>query len=159
NVCQMAAWLPAIKLRQDVICRIARFFVSQSLDQVVDLGDREAGELNVEVEVTGRELFEFEGQELLVPAGVECDLVVGEDIGPLLGCRHAVDAKAWDGLHPQKLGGFDTAVTSEDLVISIDQNRVGEAEALDAVGDLPDLFPRMSPGVSGIGAKVRDRFF
>jgi hypothetical protein len=59
----------------------------------------------------------------------------------------------------KKLGGFDTTVTSEDLVISIDQNRVGEAEALDAVGDLPDLFPGMSPGVSGIGAKVRDRFF
>src|SRR5262249_891993 len=159
NVSQTAAWLLGIKPRQNVICRIARFFVSQSLDQMVDLGNREAGELNVEVEVTGRELFELEGQELIVPAGVECDLVVGKDIGSLLGCRHAVDAKAWDGLHPQKLGGFDTTVTSEDLVVSVDQNRVGEAEALDAVGDLPDLFPRMSPGVSGIGAKVRDRFF
>jgi hypothetical protein len=59
----------------------------------------------------------------------------------------------------KKLGGFDTTVTSEDLVISIDQNRVGEAEALDAVGDLPDLFPGTRSSVSGIGAKVRDRFF
>jgi hypothetical protein len=50
NVSQTAAWLLGIKLRQNVICRIARFFVSQSLDQMVDLGDREAGELNVEVD-------------------------------------------------------------------------------------------------------------
>ena len=39
-------------------------------------------------------------------------------------------------------------MTGEDTVIVIDEDRVGEAEALDRVRDLADLLTGMGPGVA-----------
>ena len=50
-------------------------------------------------------------------------------------------AKRGDALHAKELGGFHPAMSGDDLVIVADQDRVGEAEFPDAVGDLADLFP------------------
>src|SRR3546814_2239233 len=43
--------------------------------------------------------------------------------------------------------GLDPAVAGDDAVLVVDQDRVGEAEAGDAVGDLADLLLRMGPRV------------
>jgi hypothetical protein len=47
-------------------------------------------------------------------------------------------------------------VTSDDLSGVADQNRVGEAEALDAVGDLPQLPLRVGAGIAGVGSQRTD---
>jgi hypothetical protein len=39
---------------------------------------------------------------------------------------------------------------SDDLAVIADQHRIGEAEPLDAVGDLPDLLFGVSPGIAGV---------
>jgi len=41
-------------------------------------------------------------------------------------------------------------MASDDFIIIADENRVGEAEALDAVGDLPNLLPRMGARVTRV---------
>jgi hypothetical protein len=48
-------------------------------------------------------------------------------------------------------------VASEDHVLAVNQDRSGEAEDPDAVGDLPDLFARMSARVAPIGLQVVGR--
>lgn len=48
-------------------------------------------------------------------------------------------------------------MSGDDAVSVVDQDRVGEAEALDASGDLLDLLSRMGSGVATIGAQVGGR--
>jgi len=43
-------------------------------------------------------------------------------------------AKRRNALYPEKLGSLDAAMPGDELVIITDQDRVGEAEFLDAVG-------------------------
>jgi hypothetical protein len=61
-----------------------------------------------------------------------------------------------DAQHPKKLCGFHPAVPGDDLVIVADQDRIGEAEPPDAVGDLPDLLPGMGPGIAPVRPQARD---
>jgi hypothetical protein len=51
-------------------------------------------------------------------------------------------------LEAEQLGCLDPAVSCYDLPIIIDQDRIGEDKALDAVGDLAKLLPRMRARVS-----------
>ena len=66
-------------------------------------------------------------------------------------------AKRRNALHPEKLGSLDPAMPGDDLVVIADQDRVGEAELLDAVGDLPDLLLGMGAGVSRVRPQACDR--
>ena len=47
-------------------------------------------------------------------------------------------------------------MAGDDLVLVADQNRVGEAEASDAVGDLSDLLPGMGARVLRVGSQPCD---
>ena len=143
-----------VGIRQLIVRRIARLFRRQALHQLVDLGDREAGDADVEADVGLHQLLQLERQQLFVPAGVEGELVVGQHIGPLLGRRHVVDPQARHGRHPKFSRGLDPAVAGEDAIVSIDQDRIGEAEAADAVGDLSDLLARMDAGVARPGTQL-----
>ena len=57
--------------------------LARLVDDEVDLGQAEAGQLDVEVEVDQR--LQLDREDLLVPAGIERELVVGEHVGPPLG--------------------------------------------------------------------------
>jgi hypothetical protein len=59
-----------------------------------------------------------------------------------------------DRLHAKQLCGGDTTMACDDPVIVTDEHGVGEAEALDAVDDLPDLSLRMGSGIAGIGDEL-----
>lgn len=50
--------------------------------------------------------------------------------------------------HPEKLGGLDAAVASDNGVIAVRQNRAGKAKGPDAVGNHFDLAFAVSAGVS-----------
>ena len=58
----------------------------------VDLADREAGELDVVLRLD--QALQLDREQFLVPAGVQRELVVGEDVGPLLGLGEMREAQA-----------------------------------------------------------------
>jgi hypothetical protein len=55
------------------------------------------------------------------------------------------------------LGCEDSSVSRDDFEIAIDQDRDVEAEALDALCDLPDLLLAVDPRVLRIGFELVDR--
>ena len=69
---------------QFVVARIAWFFRLEALDDQVDLGDREAGRPNVEIEVGNRKRLDLSSEKVIVPAGIQGDLVIGKNEGALL---------------------------------------------------------------------------
>ena len=59
--------------------------LARSVGQQIDFRCLEAGDLDVELEVKARQVLEFDRQDLLIPPGIEGELVVGDDIGPFPG--------------------------------------------------------------------------
>ena len=110
-----ARW--AVADGKQVVRGIAGLFRSQPFDQAVDLGDREAGHADVEVEIDRQQSLQLLGQDLLVPAGIERQLVVGKHIGPLLLRRHVLEPDAGHLGHAEELRRLDPAVAGEDRVL------------------------------------------
>ena len=100
-------------------------------DDQVDLGGREAGELDAEVELDQR--LELGRQDLARPAGLGGELVVGDDVGPALSLAEVREAEARDLGEAEQLCCFDSAVAGDDLALVRDQDRVGEAELSDGI--------------------------
>ncbi len=62
------------------------------------------------------------------------ELVLGNAEDPqLIGCKVA-DANAGNVLETHFAGGFQTAITGDDLAVLIDQDRYQKAEHLDGLG-------------------------
>src|SRR4051812_47911028 len=66
-----------------------------------------------------------------------------------LACGYGVDA--------EMLGGLHAAVAGDNLVHIVDQDRIAEAELLDAPRDLPNLLPRMRSGIVWIRTQLAHR--
>lgn len=107
------------------------------------------------VEVVER--LEFAGQHGVVPAGVQGELVVGDDVGADLGLCQAFQAQAGHGGQPEALRGLCAAVAGDDAVVRVDEHRVGEAEFADGGGDLGDLPGRVGAAVARVGHELGDR--
>jgi hypothetical protein len=121
----------------------------------IDFGEREAGDLHVEIEID--EGLQLNREYLAIPAGIQRKLVVGEDVSPALRRIQVGQANRRDGLQADELGCLHPAMSGDDLVIITDQDRIGEAELPDAVGDLPDLLLGMGTGIPGTGSQAGDR--
>lgn len=137
-------------IRQEIVGRVAILLVCLLGQNGVDLWNGEAAQRNIETALfslaqQGGQLLR---QKIAVPACVERQLVVGEDIGALLRCRHVIEADARHLGLAKQLGRFDPAMAGKDRSGLIDQHRIGKAEFGNAVGDLPDLLLRMGPGVT-----------
>jgi hypothetical protein len=128
------------------------------IEHQFDFGEREARDLQVEFEVD--QGLQFNGEKLTVPAGVEGELVVRQDICPALSRIEMRQAKRGDAFHAEELGGFDPPMSGNNLVVVADEDRIGEPELADAVGDLSDLTPGMCSGVTRVRPQAcdRDRF-
>jgi hypothetical protein len=111
-----------------------------------------AGDLGTEIEVD--ESLQLDREHLAIPPGIESQLVVGQHIGSALGGIEVGQAHGRHVLPANKLGGLHPAVSGNDLIVIADQNRIGEAEPRDAVGDLADLLLGMSAGVFRIGPQL-----
>ena len=118
------------------------------LDQEVDLGRLEAGDLDFEVELDFGQVLELDREQGLVPAGKLREAIVGDDIGPLLIFGQMIDKKGRDRVQPQDLRGLDPAVTGDDHVFGINQHRVRKSKLPDAGCDLTDLLFRVRSGVA-----------
>ncbi len=62
-----------------------------------------------------------------------------------------------DAVQAEQLCRLDPAMARNDLAVLSDENRIGEAEMSDAVGDLPDLLPGMGSGIAGMRPQARAR--
>ena len=80
------------------------------------------------------QVAELERQQLRVPAGVQRQLVVGDDVGALL--RLAQPGKLDDRhvCHAELAGRQQPPVSGDDAVLAVDQDRVGPAELADGDG-------------------------
>jgi hypothetical protein len=125
------------------------------VERDVDVGCREAGDLDIEVELD--QPLQLNGEDLAIPAGLLGQPVVGEHVGPLLGLGEMREPNGRDGGEADQLGRLDPSVTGDDLAGIVDQHRVRKAEPFDAVGDLPDLLLRMSARVVLIGLQPAQR--
>ena len=109
--------------------------VGQQLVQAVGVKAQQ-----VQVEVSRLQIGQLQAQHGVVPAGVQRDLVVCDDVGPPLGRRQARQAQAWHVGHAQALRGHDAPVTGHDAALLVNQHRVGETELAHAGRDLRQLF-------------------
>lgn len=125
------------------------------VEHKINLGGGEAGDLHIEFEIDKG--LQFRREQLAIPAGVQDELVVGEDVSPALRRIEVGEANRRDALQAYELGCLDPAMSGDDLVIIADQHRIGEAELLDAVGDLPELLLRVGAGVSRVRSQACDR--
>ena len=144
-------------VREDLVGRIIRLLGSDGRQEVVDLRNREARDADVEVEVRGHQCPQFSGEQVLVPAGIECQFVVGEDIGALLGLAQVLDLQTGHRGQAQLGGRSHAAVAGQDRARLVDQHRHGEAELPDTGGDLPDLLRGMRAGIAGPRGEGRQR--
>ena len=72
------------RVREGVVGRIARLLGGDGRQEGVDLWNREASDPDIEVEIRGQQRPQLRGEEVLIPARIECQFVVGEHIGALL---------------------------------------------------------------------------
>jgi hypothetical protein len=133
--------------RDHVLFGRSRVLRLEPFDEAVDLGDRETGDADIEVEIKGEQILKLPRQDLFVPASVERELIVGDDVGALLGGAHRLDAQAGHPREAEYLGGFDAAVAGKNGVVGIDEDGVREAKALDRRCDLANLLFRVSARV------------
>ena len=127
---------------------VSRLFWGQAFDQAVHLRDLEADHPEVKADVVGgEETLQLLGQYLLIPAGVQGELVVSDNIGPFLSLGHVLDPETGHRLHPNALCGLDPTVSGEDRAGLVNQDGVGESERSDGVRDLAELFLRVGSRV------------
>src|SRR5215207_3235143 len=124
------------------------------IEQDIDLGKREAGELKIELHVN--EGLQLDRQDIPIPAGVLRKLVVSDHIRPPLGVIEVRQPERRDAFDAKELRCLDPAMTGNDLVLIADEDRIRETEALDASGNLLDLFLGVGASVFGVGTQVPD---
>ena len=122
------------------------------MQQGVDLVLAEAGQLHVEALL--HEVLELQRQHFVVPAGVEGDAVVGDDVGAFFGLGPAGGHHDRDLGHAQALCGQRAAVAGNDAALLIDQDGRGPAPLLDRGDDLVDLLGRVGAAVAGVGDEI-----
>jgi hypothetical protein len=133
-----------------IVCRVAPLGRVLVLDQTVEFGDREAGVFDLELGIEKLKLLKFGGEDFLIPSRIERQLVVGNHIGAHLRRRHVHKPPARHRLHLEELGRLQPSMTGENVVVSVDQDRIGETVLADARGDLAALLARVRTGVPGI---------
>ena len=123
--------------------------------QPFQLGGVEAEEIEIEPLVA--QPADLLGQQLIVPARGGRELVVSDDVGPLLRFGEMLQP------HHRHLGEtklpcrHQPAVASEDSVDLVDQDRVGEAELDHRGGELRHLILAVGARVALVGAQPLDR--
>ena len=122
------------------------------LHQARHLFIAEAGEGEIEAEILQR--LELSLEEFEVPAGIERQLVVGDDVGLLLGLAQAGE---FDHRHLRQAelpGCEQPAVSGDDAIVAVDEDRVGETEGANGGSNLRHLRVGVRSRIAGIGNEV-----
>ena len=115
-----------------VLGALGRLIGAAYIKKLIHFGDGEAGQLDVDLLALGHEVFELARKQVLVPAGVLGELVVGQDVGALLRLGERRHPQAGHGLQAEFAGRLDTGVPRQDHVSVVDEHRVREPETTDA---------------------------
>src|SRR5712672_997362 len=99
-----------------------------------------------------------ECQQLAIPPGIFRELIVGNNIRADLGGGKMINADGRDVAHADQLRRFDPAVSGNDSVGAIDQNRIDKPKFLDAGLDLPNLLCGMCSGIASARFQLRGVF-
>ena len=116
--------------------------------QLLQLEFAEAGQ--PEVDAQALQLAQLERQQLLVPAGIQRQLVVGDDVGSPLRLGPAGRDHHRDLGEPQPLGRQHAPVAGDDRSGLVDQDRHRPSPLPDRGRDLGDLLVGMGPGVARV---------
>ena len=92
-------------------------------------------------------------EDFLVPARLLGQTIVGDHECALLHFGEAGRLYRPHGAYPKQVGRREPPVPSKDDALLVNQNRYEVAKGLDALGDVPDLTPRMCARITGIGRK------
>jgi hypothetical protein len=123
--------------------------------QVVEFLVREPHKIQIEIHVVQRR--QFGAQQILIPASVFGQLVVGDHQGAALGIAQMVENDHRNRVDPELLRRQQAAMPGNDDIVRTGQDRVGEAELGNGCGDLCYLLVRMRPRVPGVGHQLLDR--
>ena len=125
------------------------------LQTEIDIGGLEAGQLNLEVEIDQR--LELDGENFPIPPRLLSQAIVREDVRTLRRLGEVGELHGRHHLKTEQFCGGDPSVSGDDPALSVDQDRITEAELLNAPGNLPDLFAGVSSCITRIGSKRFDR--
>ena len=95
-------------------------------------------------------------QHLFVPAGIQCQPVIGDDQCPLLRDGQMSQLDHRHLIQPELARGGQTPVPGNDAVVAIDQDRVRPAVLDDAGRDLGNLALGMRARIAGVGNQRLD---
>jgi hypothetical protein len=119
-------------------------------DEVND-GSFESSEFDREIEVN--QSLQFDGQKLPIPSGHLGKPVIGQNIGSLFGVAEMGQLHCGHALNAKQLCGLDPAMPGNDLLLIVNENRIVEAESLDAVRNLADLLLGVRPRIACVGTE------
>ena len=103
----------------------------------INLSRLKSQKLNIKGHI--HESLQLYRENIPVPASIQGQLVVSENIGPAFILAQVLQGNDGDTLQPQLLCCFHTAMACHDAAILSNQHRVGKPEAFDAFSDLFDL--------------------
>jgi hypothetical protein len=123
--------------------------IARASQQPVDFRLVEAQQSEVYVLLPERN--EFGRQQLLVPARIEGNLIVSDDVGPPLSGRQVIKDDHRDSIEAKLTRGQQPAMAGNDAALPIDQDRIGPAELDNRGRDLRNLVVVVCTGVARIG--------
>src|SRR6516225_1338043 len=125
-------------------------YLFEPLDAQVDLANLEPGGLEAKVEVELGQFLELLAQDPVVPGGGFGQAVIGDLEGFGLRLIQVLEPHRWH-LGPAEItAGEETAVSSHNSEIGIDQDRDVEPERRDALSNLADLPAAVAARVVGV---------
>ena len=138
-----------------------RVFVGQPLRRILrgeqprQLFVLEADESEIEVLVLQRR--KFSAKQLVVPAGVQRELIVRDDVRALLRLGQVIQNDHRHFFELQLARGKKPPVPGDDAGLGVHQDRIVEAELRDARGDLRDLRVGVRSRISRVGNQLFER--
>ena len=155
--------LPKVtKLGDDKGC-LRHFFVGrilslhraiQRFDLQINLTNGKPNRLDIEVEINDRKLFKLNRQRFFVPGRHVTEPVVSNGVGLHLIGRQMREANDRHLGQLEMQGRFQSCMTSDDHVVSVDGNRDVEAKRIDALGQCGKLTLLVRSGVSRVGFEL-----
>src|SRR5688572_19270689 len=95
---------------------------SETIKQTISLCDGKTSNPDIKSGIDRKELLELLAEDLLVPACIQCQLVVSERVGPLLGGRELIDVHTWDVLQRKQSCCGKPAMAGKHHVVAVEEN-------------------------------------
>ena len=121
-------------------------------NQLLQLGGRKAECLQIDLEVA--KLGQFQREHLVIPAGIESDAVVGENVGALLRLAHVRAVDARHTRQPKPSRRLYTSMAGNNAALAVDQDGIAKPELSNAASYLNYLRLAVRSSILGVGNQV-----